>query len=86
MNTQLVDSITQIIECLTPEEKDLLKEKIKPILQDKHIKKPSHFQEKASPQEWNNAFQEWIDSHRNKNLPCLSDEAISRENIYGERG
>ncbi|EAZ88003.1 hypothetical protein CY0110_28999, partial [Crocosphaera chwakensis CCY0110] len=39
-----------------------------------------------SSQEWNNAFQEWIDSHKHQNLPSLSDEAINRENIYGERG
>jgi mannosyltransferase OCH1-like enzyme len=86
MNTQLVESITQMIESLTPEEKDLLTQKIKPILQDKDIPKASHFQEIASPQEWNNAFQQWIDSHKHKNLPSLSDEAMSRESIYGERG
>lgn len=86
MNTQLVESITQMIESLTPEEKDLLKQKINPILQLSEIPKSSHFQETASPQEWNHAFQEWIDSHKDMNLPSLSDEAISRESIYGERG
>ncbi len=85
MNTQLVESITQMIESLTPEEQDLLTQKIKPILQSQEITKTSHFQEMASPQEWNNAFQEWIDSHKNMNLPSLSDKAISRESIYGER-
>lgn len=85
MNTQLVESITQMIESLTLEEKDLLKQKINPILQRSEIPKSSHFQETASPQEWNHAFQEWIDSHKDMNLPSLSDEAISRETIYGER-
>jgi hypothetical protein len=32
------------------------------------------------------AFREWVESHRGMNLPNLSDEAISRESIYGERG
>lgn len=32
------------------------------------------------------AFGEWVESHRGMNLPTLSDEAISRETIYGERG
>lgn len=32
------------------------------------------------------AFREWVEDHRGMNLPNLSDEAISRESIYGERG
>lgn len=31
-------------------------------------------------------FREWVESHKDMNLPFLSDEAISRESIYGERG
>lgn len=44
------------------------------------------FYETATPQEWVNAFSEWVESHRDLNLPLLSDQAISRESIYGERG
>jgi len=44
------------------------------------------FYETATPEEWVAAFQEWVESHRALNLPTLSDEAISRESIYGERG
>jgi hypothetical protein len=44
------------------------------------------FYETATPQEWVQAFHEWVESHRDMNLPQLSDEAISRESIYGERG
>jgi hypothetical protein len=44
------------------------------------------FYETATPQEWVAAFQAWVESHRGLNLPTLSDEAISRESIYGERG
>lgn len=31
-------------------------------------------------------FEEWVDSHAADDLPVLSDEAISREFIYRERG
>jgi hypothetical protein len=31
-------------------------------------------------------FREWVKSHKDMNLPVLSDEAISRESIYGEKG
>lgn len=32
------------------------------------------------------AFQEWVEIHRPLNLPTLSEETMSRESIYGERG
>lgn len=37
-----------------------------------------------SPQERASAFAEWARSHRQ--TPPLSDEAISRESIYGDSG
>ncbi len=40
----------------------------------------------VSPKKRARAFREWVESHRGMNLPNLSDEAISRESIYGERG
>jgi hypothetical protein len=52
-----------------------------------HLVQPHErpFYETATPQEWVRAFKEWAASH-DSNSPCLSDEAISRESIYGERG
>ncbi len=38
-----------------------------------------------SAEEWSKAFQAWVDSHSTE-TPLLSDEAISRESIYGDRG
>ncbi len=40
---------------------------------------------KLSPAEKVRALREWAASH-SLNTPLLSDEAISRESIYGERG
>ncbi|MEM8832556.1 MAG: hypothetical protein AAGE96_24935 [Cyanobacteria bacterium P01_G01_bin.19] len=40
---------------------------------------------KTSIQERLAAFDDWVGSHRGQNLPSLSDEAISRENIYEDR-
>jgi hypothetical protein len=37
-----------------------------------------------SPQERALAFLDWAESHRGLDLPILSDEAISRDSIYGE--
>jgi hypothetical protein len=38
-----------------------------------------------SKEERKKAFRAWIDSHRT-DTPLLSDEAISRESIYADRG
>ncbi len=85
MNAQLVESIAMMIDSLTPEEKALLKQKVQLFRVAPEIRQ-KHFQETATPQEWISAFREWVESHQNLNLPSLSDEAISRESIYGERG
>jgi hypothetical protein len=42
-------------------------------------------QQKETPEEWIARFHAWVDSHPT-DTPLLSDEAISRESIYGDRG
>ena len=37
-------------------------------------------------EQWVEEFRAWVRSHAADNLPLLSDEAISREFIYGDRG
>lgn len=85
MNTQLVDTLAQIIQSLSQEEKTLLSSKIQ---LEKHSAETSErpFYETATPEERAKAFIEWAESHRGMNMPHLSDEDISRESIYGERG
>jgi hypothetical protein len=39
-----------------------------------------------SPEEWVRKFEAWTESHAGLNLPLLSDEDISRESIYADRG
>ncbi|MDV2999551.1 MAG: hypothetical protein N5P05_001157 [Chroococcopsis gigantea SAG 12.99] len=85
MNTQLVDTLAQIIQSLSQEEKTLLSSKI--VLEDIQVETSDRpFYETATPEEWGKAFLEWAESHRGMNMPHLSDEDISRESIYGERG
>jgi hypothetical protein len=38
------------------------------------------------PEHWVEEFRAWVHSHDREDLPLLSDEAISREFIYRERG
>jgi hypothetical protein len=39
-----------------------------------------------TPEEWVKEFHAWVNNPAHKDLPLLSDEAISRDFIYGERG
>jgi hypothetical protein len=39
-----------------------------------------------SPEEWVRRFTAWSEGPAHANLPDLSDEAVSRESIYAERG
>jgi len=39
-----------------------------------------------TPEQWVEEFRAWVRSHDGDDLPLLSDEAISREFIYRERG
>ena len=41
---------------------------------------------RLSPEDLSQAFLDWAESHRGMQLPSLSEQAISRESIYGERG
>jgi hypothetical protein len=42
--------------------------------------------DEMAPDEWLRQFRAWTDSHADRNLPVLSDEAMGRESIYGDRG
>ncbi|HIK09590.1 MAG TPA: hypothetical protein IGS52_04870 [Oscillatoriaceae cyanobacterium M33_DOE_052] len=86
MNIKLVESLAQVIESLSPEERSLLESKLKAHQeQTSAAGKERPFYETATPEERAKAFREWAESHP-RHQPYLSDEAISRESIYGERG
>ncbi|MGB7445246.1 MAG: hypothetical protein WA919_29595 [Coleofasciculaceae cyanobacterium] len=83
-NQEDIENITRILSRIT----HLPFEQIKPRLHSL-VKKLVELQEvpfyaKATPQEWTEAFSVWVESHRGLALPSLSDEAISRESIYGD--
>ena len=86
MNIKLVESLAQVVQSLSPEERSLLEEKLKAQQEQTEAEgKERPFYETATPAERAKAFREWVQSHRG-DRPSLSDEAISRESIYGARG
>jgi non-homologous end joining protein Ku len=85
-NSEELESVTQTLSKIT----NLPSEQIKPCLHSMmenliELRELS-FDEKVTPDEWSQAFTKWVESHRSLDLPHLSDDAISRESLYGERG
>lgn len=39
----------------------------------------------STHEEWSAEFHRWVDSHKEEELPVLSDEAMSRESMYPDR-
>ena len=56
-----------------------------PATSEPHVGKAAPFYETASPTEWAEAFFAWGHGHPRREAQPLSDAAISRESIYGER-
>lgn len=85
--SQDIQTITRLLAQITNRNPDEIKPHLDTMLQ--MLVQPQSdrpFYETATPQEWVTAFQESVESHQELNLSTLSDAAISRESIYGERG
>lgn len=85
-NQQEIQTITEILVQITNHTDEQIKPLLDALLEQLVEPQEPPFYERATGEEWLIAFRQWVDSHRTLNLPPLSDEAISRESIYGERG
>ncbi len=64
MNIKLVESLAQVVQSLSPEERSLLEEKLKTHQEPTSAEgKERPFYETATPAEWAKAFREWAESH-----------------------
>jgi len=81
-NRDNLERVAQLLAKIT----QILSEQVKPQLQTLMASlielQQAPFHATATPQEWSHRFSEWVASHRD--FPCLSDEAIDRESIYGD--
>lgn len=85
MNVKLVDSLFEIIKSLTPEEKVLLEEKIQTEV-DENVSLRSKVlasENRKNLEEWTNKLLHWSERHP-RNIPLLSDYAVSRNGTYEE--
>ncbi len=73
------------ITSLSPEEIKPHLAKFLSELSQKPAISENHFFETATDDEWICAFRNWSESHKVKELPVLSEEAMSREAMYPDR-
>ena len=83
---QDIQIITEVLAKITSRTPAQIKPLLDAMLQRLIEPQQRPFYEIATPTEWSIAFKEWVDTHRTLNLPILSEEAINRESIYGDRG
>jgi hypothetical protein len=81
---KVVHSLSKITS-LSPEEIKPHLEKLLSDLNQKPTVSKNHFFETATDDEWISAFHQWSESHKAKELPVLSEEAMSRESMYPDR-
>ena len=83
---QVVSALSKITS-RTPEEiKPYLNELLDRLGQKKEDDMLSaSFYTTSTHEEWSVEFHDWVDSHKGKNIPVLSDEAMSRESMYPDR-
>lgn len=82
------EQIKQVVLKWLDEESEGVPEGLQSLIPESNAleeKAETSFSETASHEEWSKVFHEWVDSHRGKNLPILSDEDISRESMYPDR-
>jgi hypothetical protein len=85
-NAEELASVTRILSTITNLPSDRIEPSLHSMMESLIELRETPLYAGATAEEWSAAFTSWVESHRSLELPSLSDEAISREEMYGERG
>lgn len=85
-NSEELETVTEILSKITNLPLEQIKPGLHALVENLIELRELPFYEQATPEAWSQALTQWVESHRSLNLPQLSDDAISRESLYGERG
>lgn len=83
-NQEDLENVTRILERITHLPSEQIKPRLHTLVENLVELQEVPCYAKVTPQEWTQAFSAWVEQHRGLALPSLSDEAISRESIYGD--
>jgi phosphoserine phosphatase len=83
-NRDDLETVAQLLSKITQLPSEQVKPQLHTLMASLVELQEASFHTTATPQEWSRRFSEWVAAHRGRNFPCLSDEAIARESIYGD--
>ncbi len=83
-NREDLETVTHILSKITHLPSEQIKLCLHTLMENLIELQEIPFHTKAAPEEWSQCFSAWVEGHRALGLPLLSDEAISRESIYGD--
>lgn len=82
-NREDLEVVIQVLAKITKRPTQEIKPHLDTMLEELIEPKERPFYETATPEEWVSAFREWAESH-DRNIPHLSDYAVSRESMYDD--
>ncbi|MGG6268789.1 hypothetical protein ACQ4M3_31515 [Leptolyngbya sp. AN03gr2] len=83
-NSKDLEAVTRILSKLTQLPSEQIKPRLESLITNLLDLQPSQLDTQENAEAWTQRFAAWVESHRELGLPSLSDEAISRESIYGD--
>lgn len=83
-NPEDLETVTQILSKLTRLPSEQIKPRLQTLIANLFDLREAHSDTQNNPEAWIQQFTEWVEGHRELGLPPLSEEAISRESIYGD--
>ncbi len=83
-NRQDLETVTHILSKITHLPSEQIKPCLHALMENLVELQETSFHVNATPEEWSHRFSAWVEGHRGLGLPLLSDEAISRDSIYGD--
>ncbi len=83
-NREELETVTRILAKITHLPSERIKPQLHTLMENLIELQETPFHATATPEEWGQQFSAWVASHWEFGFPTLSDEAISRESIYGD--
>jgi hypothetical protein len=83
-NREDLETVTRILSKITHLPSEQIKPQLHTLMENLIELQDAPFHAIATQEEWGQRFSEWVASHRELGFPALSDQAISRESIYGD--
>ena len=82
---QVMGALSKITNRSPEEIKPYVDELLKRLAVGQDSFDSASFSETSTHEEWSAEFHQWVDSHKNRDIPVLSEEAMSRESMYPDR-